>query len=182
MPASVEPVPLDEVRATLERLDAIRASAPEGVTVVMERKEPGPKSADDVDRALGEAIRERRKAMGMSHKQLAQACGISYQQVQKYENGENRISFSRLAQISRALSCNVTDLAAAVDGGSEPLVTVEYQRVGSLPDAEQLLRLYEKLSPETRRRLIDFLDAVVASMGPAVAASETGPARVRRAP
>ena len=117
-----------------------------------------PKSADDVDRALGHAIRERRQLAGMAQNQLAQTGGISYPQFQKYENGRNRISFSRLAQISRALSCSVTELAAAVDDGSGPLVTLEYQRFFRVPDAERLLRLYAALPLRSRRALVDFLD------------------------
>src|SRR6478736_258517 len=73
------------------------------------------RAADDLDRALGNAIRLRRRSLNLTQEQLANACGISFQQVQKYENGANRVSFSRLVQIARALECRVTDLTTALD-------------------------------------------------------------------
>lgn len=56
-----------------------------------------------LDRRIGERIRLRRTELGMTQEQLASALGISYQQVQKYENGVNRISASRLAEIAQRL-------------------------------------------------------------------------------
>ena len=61
------------------------------------------RAADELDRALGNAIRLRRRSLNLTQEQLANACGISFQQVQKYENGANRVSFSRLVQIARAI-------------------------------------------------------------------------------
>ena len=57
-----------------------------------------------LDRRIGERIRLRRTELGMTQHQLAAALGVSYQQIQKYENGANRISAARLWQIGRA-SC-----------------------------------------------------------------------------
>lgn len=73
------------------------------------------RAADDLDRALGNAIRLRRHSLNLSQAQLAGACGISFQQIQKYENGGNRVSFSRLVQIARALDCWVGDLTGALE-------------------------------------------------------------------
>ncbi|MCS6780987.1 MAG: helix-turn-helix domain-containing protein, partial [Geminicoccaceae bacterium] len=56
-----------------------------------------------LDRRIGERIRLRRTELGLTQEQLASALGISYQQVQKYENGVNRISASRLAEIAQRL-------------------------------------------------------------------------------
>ena len=70
------------------------------------------KAPDPMDIALGAAVRIRRRTIGMSQEALAEQCGVSFQQIQKYENGANRISFSRLVQIARALRCRVTDLMA----------------------------------------------------------------------
>lgn len=56
-----------------------------------------------LDRRIGERIRLRRTELGLTQEQLASALGISYQQVQKYENGVNRISASRLAEIAQKL-------------------------------------------------------------------------------
>lgn len=56
-----------------------------------------------LDRRIGERIRLRRTELGLTQEQLASALGISYQQIQKYENGVNRISASRLAEIAQRL-------------------------------------------------------------------------------
>jgi transcriptional regulator with XRE-family HTH domain len=60
-----------------------------------------------LDRRIGERIRLRRTELGMTQHQLAAALGVSYQQIQKYENGANRISAARLWQIGRRLEVPV---------------------------------------------------------------------------
>ncbi|MET0426948.1 MAG: helix-turn-helix domain-containing protein [Microvirga sp.] len=62
-----------------------------------------PKAADAVDRHVGGRIRSRRLMLGMSQERLAIALGLTFQQVQKYEKGTNRIGAGRLLQISRIL-------------------------------------------------------------------------------
>jgi transcriptional regulator with XRE-family HTH domain len=57
----------------------------------------------EVDRRIGERIRARRMALGVSQSGLARVLGVSFQQVQKYENGMNRIGAGRLAAICRFL-------------------------------------------------------------------------------
>ncbi|HLS69394.1 MAG TPA: helix-turn-helix transcriptional regulator [Kiloniellales bacterium] len=57
---------------------------------------------------IGRRIRERRIALGMSQSALAERLGITFQQVQKYERGGNRVSGSRLWDISRALAVDVS--------------------------------------------------------------------------
>lgn len=59
--------------------------------------------ANTVDRQVGERMRRRRILLGLTQDQLADALGISYQQIQKYETGANRVSAGRLAQISEVL-------------------------------------------------------------------------------
>lgn len=56
-----------------------------------------------VDRAVGARVRFRRMELGMSQEKLADAIGLTFQQVQKYEKGTNRIGSSRLVQIATAL-------------------------------------------------------------------------------
>lgn len=57
----------------------------------------------EVDAHVGRLVRERRRAILMSQEKLGEVIGITFQQVQKYENGKNRISSSRLMQIGNAL-------------------------------------------------------------------------------
>ncbi len=62
-----------------------------------------PRSADAVDREVGRRIAIRRLALGLSQTALAERAGVSFQQVQKYESGMNRVSASRLHRIALAL-------------------------------------------------------------------------------
>lgn len=60
-----------------------------------------------VDVQVGRNVRRRRIELGMSQTALAQACGITFQQIQKYENGANRVSASRLWQFAAVLGVQV---------------------------------------------------------------------------
>jgi transcriptional regulator with XRE-family HTH domain len=116
------------------------------------------KAPDPMDIALGAAVRIRRRTIGMSQEALAEQCGVSFQQIQKYENGANRISFSRLVQIARALRCRVVDLMDVLD-------TPDRETTGDLdlltrmrtPGALELLSAYEHLPAECRSSLVTFL-------------------------
>lgn len=63
-----------------------------------------------VDAEIGVLIRARRQERNVSQTQLADDLGITFQQVQKYEKGINRVAASTLIRIARALGCKVTDL------------------------------------------------------------------------
>ena len=115
-----------------------------------------------MDIALGAAVRIRRRTIGISQEALAEQCNVSFQQIQKYENGANRISFSRLVQIARALKCRVIDLMDVLDaperqaGGDGDMLS----RMRT-PGAVELLAAYEQLAPEARSSLVSLLRAVV---------------------
>jgi len=119
------------------------------------------RAADDLDRALGAAIRLRRCSLNLTQEQLATACGISFQQVQKYENGANRVSFSRLVQLARALECRVTDLTSALDPAEIAPADFDFLKLMTLPGAVDLLKQYEVMSPEGRRLLVGLLQGIV---------------------
>ncbi len=63
--------------------------------------------SSDVDTHVGKRVRERRKVLGMSQTKLADALGVSFQQVQKYEIGVNRVAAGRLWDIARILEVDV---------------------------------------------------------------------------
>jgi transcriptional regulator with XRE-family HTH domain len=121
------------------------------------------KAPDPMDIALGAAVRIRRRSLGISQEALAEQCGVSFQQIQKYENGANRISFSRLVQIARALQCRVVDLMDvldAPDGGSAGDLDI-LSRMRT-PGALELLSAFERLSPETRSSLLGLMRTLAA--------------------
>lgn len=72
----------------------------------VEQKKKG--RASSVDEHVGARLRQRRALMGMSQEKLAECVGITFQQVQKYENGANRISAGRLYEFSDALNVPVS--------------------------------------------------------------------------
>jgi transcriptional regulator with XRE-family HTH domain len=83
-----------------------------------------------VDTYVGKRIRARRKAIGISQQVLAEALGLTFQQVQKYEGGSNRVSASKLYETARALGVDVgyffeglpdpTDASAAMPESVDP--------------------------------------------------------------
>jgi transcriptional regulator with XRE-family HTH domain len=130
---------------------------------------PVPRSgrSDSVDIAVGATIRLRRKSRGLSQAALAEAIGVTFQQVQKYERGANRASASALSRIAVALKCSVGDLFAGVPGGS--VLTGDdpdgFGRLGrsflGAEGAHELARFYLLLSPPYRRALVAVARAFV---------------------
>src|SRR5690606_33392403 len=125
-----------------------------------------PKTPDPMDVALGAAVRIRRRTIGMSQEALADQCGVSFQQIQKYENGANRISFSRLVQIARALRCRVVDLLEVLDTSErEHPAELDLLTRMRTPGALELLQAYEQLPPEARSSLVSLLRAITSPQG-----------------
>ncbi|MDP3745545.1 MAG: helix-turn-helix transcriptional regulator [Phenylobacterium sp.] len=116
------------------------------------------KTPDPMDVALGASVRIRRRTIGMSQEALAEQCGVSFQQIQKYENGANRISFSRLVQIARALRCRVVDLMDVLDtSGAEIGGDIDMLSRIRTPGALELLTAFERLPQEARTSLVNLL-------------------------
>jgi transcriptional regulator with XRE-family HTH domain len=123
--------------------------------------DPSTKAPDPMDIALGAAVRIRRRTIGISQEALAEQCGVSFQQIQKYENGANRISFSRLVQIARALKCRVVDLMDVLDGPDrETTGDLDLLTRMRTPGALELLAAYERMPPEARTSLVGLLRAI----------------------
>jgi transcriptional regulator with XRE-family HTH domain len=82
---------------------------------------PKAAASPGIDAIMGQILRERRRAMGLTLAQVASAAGITYQQVGKYETGTDRLSIARLAQISGALRVHPAEmLRAAVEAAGSP--------------------------------------------------------------
>ena len=120
------------------------------------------KAPNDVDRQVGSRVRMRRLLLGMSQEKLGDALGLTFQQVQKYEKGMNRISASRLQQIAQVLGVGIDffygDAArhepqqSLADGAS---ATYDAELLTS--DSLKLLRAYRLIKdPRVRRRLVDL--------------------------
>jgi len=115
---------------------------------------------DPVDVYVGNRIRTRRLLLDMRQDELARALGLTFQQVQKYESGANRVSASRLWEIAAILNMPIVYFFPAKGGAAQG---DEYP-----PDPEsiELIRLYYAIAdPRTRRQLFDMVKAVSSSHG-----------------
>ncbi len=75
-------------------------------------------TADIVDKHVGKQLRNRRSLLGLSQEKLADAIGVTFQQVQKYERGTNRVSASRLFSFSKILDVSIDYFYDGLDGAN----------------------------------------------------------------
>jgi transcriptional regulator with XRE-family HTH domain len=98
---------------------------------------PGP---DPVDLAIGARVRMRRKSLSLSQGALAARIGVTFQQVQKYERGANRVSGSMLVAVAQALDTSVGWLVGEEsEGGGEAEALLKSL---SVPGAQELLEAF----------------------------------------
>jgi transcriptional regulator with XRE-family HTH domain len=112
-----------------------------------------------VDVHVGKRVRHRRWMVGMTQQQLAEKVGIKFQQIQKYETGMNRVSASRLWDISEALGVPVAFFFEGVDASA----TGDVPAAASVPadiladkEALELVRSYYSIPENQRRRLFEL--------------------------
>jgi transcriptional regulator with XRE-family HTH domain len=113
-----------------------------------------PKRQDGVDRHVGERIRHSRTEMGLTQEDLGRVLQISYQQIQKYETGANRISAGRLFEVGRALSVDISHFFEGYDG-ARPSSALPHG--GHNRAAIELVRNFLELRDETLRNAVTTL-------------------------
>jgi transcriptional regulator with XRE-family HTH domain len=119
-----------------------------------------------IDVHVGKRVRLRRLLLGMNQETLATALGLTFQQVQKYEHGANRVSASRLSAMAGALSVPISyffgDLpAAGTDASAEDKAWREQLEQSETID---LIRLYYAIpDPTVRREFLDMVKAIAQS-------------------
>lgn len=94
---------------------------------------------DPIDVAVGERLRARRRVLKLSQIDLAKQIGVTFQQVQKYERGANRISASMMARAAAALSCSAAELM----GEAAP--------AGLAPLTQEMVGVFESLGSDSER-------------------------------
>jgi transcriptional regulator with XRE-family HTH domain len=122
-----------------------------------------------IDQHVGNRVRLRRTLLGYSQDKLAQALGLTFQQVQKYERGANRVSASKLFEIASVLSVQISyffqdmegQTVSAVQGmaevAAEPFEHEQLQR----RETVELVQAYYRISnPQVRKRMLDLIKAV----------------------
>ena len=115
-----------------------------------------------VDVHVGKRIRHRRWMVGMTQQQLAEAVGIKFQQIQKYETGMNRTSASRMWDIAASMDVDVSFFFEGYEEGEiENVVASEPKenKAGDLladKEALELVRSYYSIPENQRRKLFDL--------------------------
>src|SRR6202158_4389958 len=132
------------------------------------------KAPNPVDKYVGSRVRMRRIMLGMSQEKLGEALGLTFQQVQKYEKGTNRVGASRIQQISEILQVPVSFLFE--EGPSGPASTAGY-REGSSPayvsdflatsEGLALTRAFTRIADaKLRRSIVEMVEQIAAREGP----------------
>jgi len=118
--------------------------------------------AHPVDEHVGARLRQLRKAIGMSQQVLGERLGLTFQQVQKYERGTNRVSASKLHEAALVLGVSISDFfeglpASGLEGGSDALAV----RMSAEPDLRRLVSLYQTIPRgDARKRLLDLIEVM----------------------
>ena len=133
--------------------------------MIENKKKPNP-----IDIHVGSRIRLRRTMLGMSQEKLGESLGITFQQIQKYEKGTNRVGASRLQNISNILNVPVSFFFEdapgehSAGGGMAEASSSNYV-VDFLSSSEglQLNRAFVKISdPKVRRKVVELVKALAA--------------------
>ena len=141
-------------------------------------RKPRPRAVQSVDALVGTKLRFRRTLLGISQEKLAASVGITFQQVQKYENGSNRISSGRLHDFSKFLGVPPSFFFEGLDDGMvvQPATTA---RDGIAPDAGscdpadillrretlELVRAYARIpQAETRKKIRELIKSLAGGL------------------
>lgn len=125
---------------------------------------PPAEAPDPIDVHVGKMIRARRRAIGVSQHDLAPAIGVTFQQVQKYELGSNRVSASKLFAIAQALGVPVASFFSDLEeAGADPSVLSEFGDFLVLNGSAELVKAYRNLTADQRRVLVDLAQVMAAS-------------------
>jgi transcriptional regulator with XRE-family HTH domain len=132
------------------------------------------KAPNPVDKYVGSRVRMRRIMLGMSQEKLGEALGLTFQQVQKYEKGTNRVGASRLQQISEILQVPVSFL---FDGGPSGAANTNNFSEGASPayvsdflatsEGLALTRAFTRITDaKMRRSIVDLVEQIATREGP----------------
>jgi len=132
------------------------------------------KAPNPVDKYVGSRVRMRRIMLGMSQEKLGEALGLTFQQVQKYEKGTNRVGASRLQQISEILQVPVSFLfdggpsgAASADGFSEGTSPAYVSDFLATSEGLALTRAFTRITDaKLRRSIVELVEQIAAREGP----------------
>lgn len=110
-----------------------------------------------LDRHVGRRVRLRRTLLGLTQQELGEQIGVTFQQIQKYERGTNRISASRLWEISRVLKVPVSFFFEDYREEDEPVASSQDQNAISTEEL-RLLVAYNRLGKKQQAAILTFLE------------------------
>jgi transcriptional regulator with XRE-family HTH domain len=112
---------------------------------------------DDIDIHLGRRLRRRRRLLGLTQQELAEACGVRFQQIQKYECAANRMSAARLWQLSQVLEVPVSYFYEGINEmAHDGRAGGEGGEMFAQKETRDLIQAYYQLGERPRRRLLDL--------------------------
>jgi transcriptional regulator with XRE-family HTH domain len=119
------------------------------------------KSATKVDKLIGHNIRVRRLAIGLTQEQLAEKLGVTFQQVQKYEKGANRVGSGRLHEIAGLLEVPVAALFGGEDKQKKSRGSSPFDLLSD-PLTMQMAKEFSKIGDrDERRAVLNLVEAMV---------------------
>ena len=118
--------------------------------------------AKTVDTHVGQRIRDKRNERGMSQTEVANALGVTFQQVQKYERGTNRVGASRLFDLSRILSVPVQYFFEDLENQPTPIEEEDDNVIRLMKsDTVELVEAYYKVeNPQVRRQILSTIRSI----------------------
>ncbi len=99
---------------------------------------------------IGSLIKKRRSELGISQEDLSAALGVTYQQVQRYESGQNKLNVENLQQVAGALSVPISYFF----GTDKPLVVAEPHAQYLSPEENTLLKYFKKIKDEKAKNVL----------------------------
>jgi transcriptional regulator with XRE-family HTH domain len=115
---------------------------------------------DAVDKIVGRNIRVFRLAKGLSQTELADALGVTFQQVQKYEKGINRVGSGRLLKISAILGVKITDFFQGTDRPHDTARRTIFDQMAQ-PESFRLVQAFSGIDrPNIRRTLVHLIEQI----------------------
>ncbi|WP_269071999.1 helix-turn-helix domain-containing protein [Rhizobium sp. C4] len=126
------------------------------------------KKSTPIDQHVGSRIRLRRMTVGMSQEKLGDCLGVTFQQVQKYEKGVNRVGASRLQRISEVLNAPISFFFEEAPATFDHQLEVrERDSLSKVLASKEFLSLTNSFSairdPKIRQKIIDLVDALAAT-------------------
>ena len=121
--------------------------------------------AQEIDQHVGERLKQIRKQKGLTQDDLAEKLGVSFQQIQKYENGKNRISYSKMVELSQFLKVSLDSFIAGFGQNSQGMSDNVQESLVSQKETDELLKVYYSLEdPKLRKNLLKLVKSMAENM------------------